>query len=214
MSAARDPRAEPDRADGRYGPPMTVTPPAPRAIVVHGYQANPGRHWFPWLDAELTAAGFAVTVVALPDSDHPDVGAWAHALTTAVGPVDAGTWLVGHSLGCVTVLRYLAAQPGEWTAAGVVLVAGFAEPLASVPELDHFLAVPPDADAWRRIVERVPVRRVLRSDADEFVPAAASEALAAAIDAPVEVLIGAGHFMGSDGVTELTPVRDVVLGRA
>lgn len=191
------------------------TAPAPhrRAFVVHGYQAAPGRHWFPWLTRELEAAGVEVSVVALPDSDTPVRSSWAATLAAAVGPVDAGTWFVGHSLGGITVLRLLAALTGDWTAAGVVLVAGFGGPLASVPELDGFLADRPDPADLRRIAGRVPVRRMIRSDADVFVPAAASDALAAALDAPVTVVDGAGHFMGSDGITELPLVRDLVLGR-
>ncbi|GGM14804.1 RBBP9/YdeN family alpha/beta hydrolase [Nakamurella endophytica] len=189
------------------------TPPPRRAVVVHGYQAAPDRHWFPWLARELGAQGIAVTVVALPDSDHPDVRSWSEAVAAAVGRVDAGTWLIGHSLGCVTVLRHLGGLAGPWSAAGVVLVAGFAEPLASVPELASFLAEPLAPDACRRIADRVPVRRMIRSDADVFVPADASDRLAAAIGAPVTVVPGAGHFMGSDGVTEFPLVRDLVSGR-
>lgn len=190
------------------------TPPAapPRVFVVHGYQAAPDRHWFPWLTGRLTAHGFAVTVIALPDSASPERQAWADAVGAAVGRVDADTWFVGHSLGCVTVLRYLAARTDDWSAAGVVLVAGFDGPLADLPELDGYLAPAPSARAVRAVAHRVGVRLMVRSDHDEFVPAAASDALAARFDAPVTVMPGAGHFMGSDGIVELDVVLAAVLG--
>ena len=184
-----------------------------RVFVVHGYQAAPERHWFPWLAGQLAADGFAVTVVALPDSDTPQVGAWSKALAAAVGEVDAQTWFVGHSLGCITVMRYLAELPDSWSAAGVVLVAGFAGPLTAVPELWYFLADELDAQSAGKVAERVPVRRMIRSDNDPFVPPEASDALAAALDAPVLVVPGAGHFMGSDGITEFPQVRELIAGR-
>lgn len=184
-----------------------------RVFVVHGYQAAPDRHWFPWLVERLAADGFTVTVVALPESNNPEVQAWSAALTAAVSEVDAQTWFVGHSLGCITVLRHLSALVGPWAAAGVVLVAGFEGPLESVPELRHFLGERIDPAARRRIIDRVPQRLMVRSDHDIFVPAAASDTLAAAIEAPVVVITGAGHFMGSDGVVELPVVLSAITGR-
>ena len=91
-----------------------------RVSVVHGYQAAPDRHWFPWLDKQLASDGFTFTVVPLPDSETPAVRAWRETLAAAVGKVDAQTWFVGHSLGCITVLRYLGGliqhvDRGRWT---------------------------------------------------------------------------------------------------
>jgi hypothetical protein len=92
-----------------------------RVFVVHGYQAAPDRHWFPWLAEQLAADGFAVTVVALPDSETPVVRAWSETLAAAVGKVDAQTWFVGHSLGCITVLRYLGGLAGGSAGLGPML---------------------------------------------------------------------------------------------
>ena len=55
-------------------------PDAPRAVIVHGYNGYPAKHWFPWLASELVGEGFPVTRVALPEPTRPDPGAWAAAL--------------------------------------------------------------------------------------------------------------------------------------
>lgn len=181
-----------------------------RVVVVHGYDAAPDQHWFPWLRERLTADGVRTDVVELPEPSFPEAGAWRAAVARAVGDPDRHTHLVAHSLGCVTLLRHLAGLPQPWTLGGLVLVAGFTGPLASVPLLDGFLAEDVDVSAARANARR---RLVLRSDDDPTVPAAATEALAERLGAPVQVVPGAGHFCGSDGVTRLPAVLDALVPR-
>ncbi|WP_424346360.1 RBBP9/YdeN family alpha/beta hydrolase [Kocuria sp. CH-021] len=181
-----------------------------RVVVVHGYDAAPDQHWFPWLRDRLTAEGVRTDVVELPEPSFPEAGAWLAAVARAVGEPDRHTHLVGHSLGCVTLLRHLAGLPRPWELGGLVLVAGFTGPLGSVPLLDGFLAEDVDVSAVRAHARR---RLVLRSDDDPTVPAAATEALAERLGAPVRVVPGAGHFCGSDGVTRLPAVLDALVPR-
>lgn len=181
---------------------------ARRAVVVHGYDAGPGDHWFPWLRERLEAGGVRTELVELPEPSFPEAGAWLDAVARAVGEPDEHTRVIAHSLGCLTVLRHLAGLPQPWTLGGLVLVAGFTGRLEAVPVLDAFLAEDVDVAPVRANVRR---RLVLRSDDDPTVPPAATDALAARLDAPVLVLPGAGHFCASDGVTRLPAVLDAVL---
>ncbi|MEX5294942.1 alpha/beta hydrolase [Kocuria sp. CPCC 205268] len=181
-----------------------------RVVVVHGYDAAPDRHWFPWLRERLEAEGVPTDVVELPEPSRPEAGAWRAAVARAVGEPDEHTHLVGHSLGCLTLLRHLAGLPGPWTLGGLVLVAGFTGPLEGLPQLDRFLAEDVDVSAVRANTRR---RLVLRSDDDPTVPASATEALAARLEAPVQVVPGAGHFCGSDGVTRLPEVLEALRPR-
>ena len=96
-----------------------------RVVVVHGYDAAPDQHWFPWLRERLAAEGVRTEVVELPEPSFPEAGAWLAAVARAVGEPDPHTHLVGHSLGCITLLRHLAGLPQPWTLGGLVLVAGF-----------------------------------------------------------------------------------------
>ncbi|WP_062735090.1 RBBP9/YdeN family alpha/beta hydrolase [Kocuria turfanensis] len=178
---------------------MTVPDPDVRTVVVvHGYDAAPDQHWFPWLRAALAADGVRTVLVELPEPSAPEPAAWQAAVARAVGEPDEHTHLVGHSLGCITILRHLAGLPQPWSLGGLVLVAGFTGPLESEPSLDAFLAEDVDVAAVRTHVRR---RLVLRSDDDPTVPPAATDALAARLDAEVQVVGGAGHFRGRDGIT-------------
>ena len=188
----------------------TDNPPArsvQRVVVVHGYESSPDANWFPWLQSVLEAEGMTVTVVPLPDPDDPDKTAWEDALRTALGVPDAATVVVAHSLGAVTALRVLAALPEPWELGGLVLVAGFAEPLEALPELNGFLAADVDVE---RVAASIGERTVLRSDTDPFVPPEASDDLARRLDARLQVHPGAGHFMADDGVTRLPALLDLL----
>lgn len=181
-----------------------------RVVVVHGYDAAPDQHWFPWLREQLAAAGVRADVLELPEPSFPEAGAWRAAVARAVGTPDRHTHLVGHSLGCITLLRHLAGLPRPWELGGLVLVAGFTGRLEAVPLLDGFLAEDVDVSAVRTGARR---RLVLRSDDDPTVPAAATEDLARRLDAEVRVVPGAGHFCGSEGVTRLPAVLEALLPR-
>ena len=181
-----------------------------RVIIVHGYEAAPDAHWFPWLQNTLEAEGVRVTAVPLPDPDAPEVTGWENAVGAALGVPDAGTVIVAHSLGAITALRVLAGLSEVWELGGIVLVAGFVEPLESLPELDRYLSTGVDVE---RLAQSIRSRTVIRSETDPFVPPAASDELAKRLDAQVQVHPEAGHFMAKDGVTRFPAVLDLLRSR-
>lgn len=186
---------------------MTSRPTPTRTVVIHGYHATPGDHWFPWLADRLAAVGIPAHVPAMPDPGDPDPDAWLAATARAVGTPDEGTAVVAHSLGCLTILRYLAALPGRWRLGHLVLVAGFLDPLPALPNLDGYIASGCDVRAIPAHVTRL---TVFRSDADECVPTAHTDRLAALLGVTARTIPGAGHFLADDGVTELPEVLDVL----
>jgi predicted alpha/beta hydrolase family esterase len=179
-----------------------------RVVVVPGYGATPADHWFPRLAHDLAGHGIDTEVVEMPHPDAPDPTAWATTAGEAIGDPDGATVVVGHSLGCLTVLRYLATVPGPWRLAGLVLVAGFLDRLPALPELDGFVGDGADVGHIPGHVEQVVV---IRSDHDPLVPGTSTDRLAAALDAELVVVPGAGHFLADDGYEDLPEVRDVVL---
>lgn len=186
---------------------MSSTP--RRAAIVHGYGATPADHWFGWLADRLAADGLTPTVPALPDPEQPDARRWQEVAGAAIGVPDAGSVVVAHSLGCLTVLRHLLALPDGWRLGTLVLVAGFAEPVPGFAGLDGFVGGRTDATPVARYVDRI---TVLRSDADPVVPTALTDRLAAQLGVPAQVVPGAGHFLAEEGVTAL-PEADAAVPR-
>ena len=181
--------------------------PAERLFIIHGYTAGPHHHWFDWLRARAEDAGLQVIVPALPDSCNPQDKAWQAALSECVGEVDNHTWFVGHSLGCITTLRYLNQQPAGKNAAGVIMIAGFSQPLATLPELDEFMS---EALVAHRLVQQVPHRAVIASLDDDVVAPALSLSLSQQLNAPFYALPNHGHFLARHGITQLPLVMQLL----
>ncbi len=96
-----------------------------RAILCHCWGGHPEFIWYPFFRKKLEAAGITVSIPALPDTDHPKVQGWLTSFSEAAGKVGEEDILVGHSLGCSTILRFLESLDGNRQVGGVVMVAGF-----------------------------------------------------------------------------------------
>ena len=108
-----------------------------RVFVIHGWKGSPENHWFPWLQEQLTSNGLQTHLVHLPSPATPKVREWIAAIREAVGTPNKETYFVGHSLGCIAIIRYLESLPEEARVGGCVFVAGFSKGV-SIPELREF----------------------------------------------------------------------------
>jgi predicted alpha/beta hydrolase family esterase len=112
---------------------------------------------------------------------------------------DHDTYFVAHSLGGITVLRYLESLKPDVRIGGFVLVAGFNDRLAVHPQLDAFHRPALDCAKLERMAAH---RLVIAARDDPAVPHAVSERLAAALKAGCISLDKGGHFLDSDGFVE------------
>ncbi|WP_051427605.1 alpha/beta hydrolase [Arthrobacter sp. H20] len=171
-------------------------------FVVHGYQASPGEHWFPWLKSRFSSRQDSVTVLELPTPNEPTTAGWIAALHESIGRPSAETVIIAHSLGCITALRYLASLDPGWSLGGLILVAGFAEHLDSLPLLDGFTT-------GNEFVDNLLVPRctVIGSDNDPVVAPVLTASLASRLGARLITVTGGGHFGSSDGYQRFAEVQ-------
>lgn len=180
-----------------------------RAFLIHGWDGRPNNHWFPWLIAELKARYFNVDALSMPTPATPHLKDWLRAIKEAVGTPDEHTYFVGHSLGCVTIVRYLESLPKKTKVGGAIFVAGFSGNI-SLPELAEFYATPEqpiDLDRVKSICSKI---TTIFSDDDPVVPLVKGISFAKAIGAKVIIEKGKGHFCKSDGVTALPTVLETL----
>jgi predicted alpha/beta hydrolase family esterase len=181
----------------------------PRIILAHGYNAHPDRNWFPWL--REVYGDDVVTIPKLPNPTAPQLSEWVSVLSDALGDGGDDTILIGHSLGTVTSAKTLEQLDTPWNLRGLILVAGFCEPLPGWPALDAFVAEPIDPVP---VISNVHHRVVFVSDDDAAVPRDLTERFASLLEAELFVVPGAGHFSDSTGMTsfpEILPVVDRML---
>ncbi|PZP42815.1 MAG: hydrolase [Pseudopedobacter saltans] len=168
-----------------------------RVVITHGYQSKPSRNWFIWLKSELEKQSIEVLIPSLPNPEHPDRSAWLESLETMMSDLDKDTFLVAHSLGCITDLYFL--DKMSKSIGGLILVAGFAERLVTIPELSDYTSLAID---FEKIITLTPHRVVFGSAEDYIVPFAATKRMAENLDAELVSISDSGHFMEEDGYVQ------------
>lgn len=160
-------------------------------LILPGWQGSPDEHWQSHWQRSLPNA----SRVEQADWHNPDPHSWVAALERQVAAARSPLILVAHSLGCITVARWAAQAP-----------------LASLRKVRGALLVAP-ADVERSAVPAAlagfgPIPRaplpfpavVVASSNDPYCLPVRAAALAAAWQAPVEWLSGAGHINAGSGL--------------
>lgn len=176
------------------------------AVIIHGWQGKPESNWKPWLGRELEQQGFTVDIPAMPNPDRPQRQDWITAIARTVGQPTADTYLIGHSLGCISILRYIETLPGDKLVGGVILVAGFGRKFAGYNgQHDSFFEH--DLD-WQAIRKHCSHFVVIGSSDDPHIKPEELEYLQRMLDAKMILARSMGHFGSADGVFELPVARD------
>ncbi|MEM4247276.1 MAG: alpha/beta hydrolase [Candidatus Woesearchaeota archaeon] len=180
-----------------------------RVIIVHGWSDNPEGSWFPWLKRKLEEKGFRVEVPAMPDTNIPRIDAWVSHLARVVGKPDKDTFLVGHSIGCQTIMRYLEKANGK--VGGVLFVGGWftLKKLGTEEQAvaNPWLETPINTDKVKSAANRI---IAIFCDDDEWVPVENAEMFRNRLNAEIIIETGKGHFTGDDGVTELPEALEAI----
>lgn len=182
-----------------------------RAFLIHGWEGYPEEGWRPWLKKELEGGGFQVNVPAMPDTANPTMEKWIPFLSKEVGKPDENCYFVGHSLGCITILRYLETLKESETVGGVVLVAGFGHDLdyeGYNGELSSFFRIPVD---WEKIKSHCKKFVAIHSDDDPWVSLEHNSLFRDKLGARAIVEHNMKHFSGDDNINELPVALESVL---
>ena len=94
-----------------------------KAIMVHRWDGTPQSDWYPWLKKELEKKKWKVIIPRMPNTSEPKIKAWVNYLKKTADNCDENTFFVGHSIGCQTILRYLAVASSKLKVRGIFLVA-------------------------------------------------------------------------------------------
>lgn len=174
-----------------------------RAFLIHGWEGYPEESWLPWIKEKLLEKGFDVIVPAMPDTANPTYQKWVPYLTEIVSNPSANDYFVGHSLGCITILRYIETLEDNQNVGGVVLVAGFGHDLdykGYKGELSSFFKDPIN---WEKIKRHCPKFVAIHSDDDPWVPLEHNQLFQEKVGAKAIIEHKMKHFSGEDDVTQL-----------
>lgn len=179
---------------------------------MHQWGANPTADWYPWLQQALVAKGFTVVVPEMPEADAPKIAAWVTALAQAIRTPDENTLLVGHSVGCQTIWRYLETVPAGQKVGGVVCVAGWLT-LKNLSEEEQPVARPwlETPINFQSVKQHTSNITAVFSDDDPWVPVDNQAAFEKNLGAKTLLLSGRGHFSADQGITQVPEVLDAIL---
>ncbi len=184
-----------------------------RVFIVHRWGGNPESDWYPYLRDELESLGFDVVVPEMPDSENPKIDSWVAKLKEIVGDLDRESYFVGHSVGCQTILRYLAGvESGK--AGGAVFVAPWIHLIEATiaeegPEVAEIARpwIETEID-FSKVRERAERFICIFSDNDSFVPMGDKDIFREMLGAETKVLHDRGHFSQDDGCYKLPEVLE------
>jgi Predicted esterase of the alpha/beta hydrolase fold len=168
--------------------------------VIHGYTSSNQAEWFPWLKEQFKNSPVIIDIPNMPDSEDPHLESWLEHLRKIFLHIDENTIFIGHSLGCVTALRYILEK--NIKIKGAILVSGFINenPMAKQTEgLQEFVNGALDI---ARIKSLIKFRVVITAKNDDIVPTEATQKLAKELDGKLIILSEGKHFIARDGYTD------------
>lgn len=175
--------------------------------VVHGYTASSKAEWFPWLKSKLKENNLNVTIFDMPNSNFPNVMEWDEYLSENIAECNENTFFVGHSLGCISLLRYIEKQPIYKKIGGVVLISGFIEQVPTLPMLNSFIKHDLNIEKLTKMIKNL---CVISSPSDSIVPYKYSCDLAKQLKAKLITVENSGHFIAQEGFSEFPLVYDIL----
>src|SRR5690606_9800016 len=179
-----------------------------QVIVVHGYTASPEENWFPWIQEKARQQQVSLKVLRLDPSTTPKLEVWEQQMREQIDEIDENSIFIAHSLGCLATLHYLSRELKNQRVRQLVLVAGFNGRLGRLEEVDPFIdAAQVDFERLKRQIDE---RVVIYSEADDRVLPEFSLEQAESLDAIVISAEHQGHFINSQGCTELPEVWRVI----
>lgn len=179
---------------------------AKRVIIIHGWGDDPTQGWIDWLAGQLESRGIEAIAPAMPNSRRPDFEDWLRVVSGVVGEFDEQTVLIGHSLGCFILLRFLERYHGAGRLGKLILIAGFIVP--ADPKHQARFEPTPDFAHIRSHIQQI---FCIYSNDDHVVLPSRSKALHDKLGGQLVLDAGKRHFAGLRGISELPSVLNIVL---
>ncbi|MFA5080349.1 MAG: alpha/beta fold hydrolase [Candidatus Paceibacterota bacterium] len=174
-----------------------------KVFLIHGFEGSPNGGWRPWLMAELGKLDIYACALAMPNPDNPICDEWVDEITRNVEKNQSDEiYLIGHSLGAPTILRYLEKSSGK--IAGVILVSSPSEKNNN-KKIDSFLENPFNFSAIKSKTNNI---CIIHGENDPNVPLNNAEFLSKELNCNFVIIPNGGHLNGSSGWTILPQVLE------
>ena len=186
-----------------------------RVFIIHGWEGYPENNWAPWIKKNLEERGFEVFTPAMPGTETPVKSVWLKTMQDLIPNPDENTYLVGHSMGCQAIQRYLETLSKGQVIGGAILVAGWINfPLwegrteEELKVVEDWYDKPKD---YEKIKKHCKKFVSIFSSNDQFVLKENWADSEKELGAKVIVLENKSHFDDDAGIKELPEALDAIL---
>lgn len=190
--------------------------------IVPRWAGAPQDDWYPWLSEQLESVAaedgfdYRIHKLAMPSWDLPVIGKAVEYLQEVLpaSSLNSNVILVGHSVGCLAILHYLAdvakANPEAQQVGGVLCVAGWFSVDSPWQDILNWMDAPIDYEAARRLIPQNKLI-VLLSDDDPYTSGyQENERLwVERLHSQVSILPGRQHFSAQLDFDVRDAVRDL-----
>jgi serine hydrolase len=166
-----------------------------KLFLIHCWGGDGRSCWSGWISDKMREKGVEVMAPDFPNPSTPWLPDWLAEIRRDVKKFDRDWVLIGHSLGCPTILRLLEGFEKDERVGTAILVSGFAKDL-HIPELQNFIYKEFD---WEKIRKGAGKFIVIHSDNDPFIELGEAERVAKLLGAELIVEHNAGHINEGSG---------------
>lgn len=183
-----------------------------RVFLIHGWGGSPNNDWLPWAKEALEKSGYDVFIPEMPDTEHPKITPWVEKLKETVGIPKPNDILIGHSIGCQTILRYIEKLDDKQRVGKVILVAPWW--YLTLDENEEQA----DADPWLKLdvnFEKIKTKAdkfiCVFSQSDPWVPYSKNvEFFKRNLNPEIVTKNGPGHFTSDEGADKIEFLLDLI----
>ena len=185
-----------------------------KVYLIHGWGGSPEEPMYKWIKKKLEDERFEVTIPKMPNADEPKIDAWVNKIKSIVKNPDKNVTLIGHSIGCQAILRYLETL-NKKVVKKVILIAPWLyldektieEEGEEVKEIAKPWVETPIN--WKKVKKHSDKFVCIFSDNDYYVPLSNQEMFKKELNAEIIIQHEKGHFTEEDKVKELPIILEL-----
>lgn len=197
---------------GGSNPPSATLRMQKQVVIVHRWGGSPEADWYPWLKKELESRGIKCTILKMSNTEYPDIVEWVNHINNSIKNPDENAFLVGHSIGCQAIIRYLETLPKNTKLGGALFVAGWftLQGLETEEEIETAKPWLESPINFNQVKKALFKSAALFSDNDPYVPISNAQIFREKLGSKIIIEKSQGHYNENKVPTILEEILELI----
>lgn len=186
-----------------------------KAYLIHGWDGSPKEPMHKWIKKNLEKKKFKVLAPNMPNPEEPVIKLWVDKVIEITKDLGDKDILIGHSIGCQTVLRYIETLNDKKISKAILIAPWMYLDENTIKEEgeDSKRIAKPWVETpinWDKVKENCKEIIAIFSDNDPYVPLSNVDLFKKKLNARILILDKRGHFDPSSGIKELPEILEFI----